>query len=105
MELSLEQALTEVWRQTLIDNAKFVQLGTLSRSPDASKKGLRQVDFVFEGNAIRGLEQNPGTKSRWAQLVRSGKKSDAVSSEWSVRGKYCGWGNHGLREAGLSLQV
>ena len=37
------------------------------------KRGLRQVDFVFEGSEIRGLEQNPQTKSRWAQLARSGK--------------------------------
>jgi hypothetical protein len=29
---------------------------------------------MFEGNEIRGLEQNPGTKSRWAQMARSGKK-------------------------------
>jgi hypothetical protein len=35
---------------------------------------LRQVDFVFDGNEIRGLEQNPETKSRWAQMARSGKK-------------------------------
>jgi integrase len=33
-----------------------------------------QVDFVFDGNEIRGLEQNPDTKSRWAQMARSGKK-------------------------------
>jgi len=32
------------------------------------------VDFVFGGNEIRGLGQNPDTKSRWAQMARSGKK-------------------------------
>jgi hypothetical protein len=32
------------------------------------------VDFIFDGNEIRGLEQNPDTKSRWAQIARSGKK-------------------------------
>jgi hypothetical protein len=32
------------------------------------------VDFVFEGNEIRGLEQNPETTSRWALMARSGKK-------------------------------
>jgi hypothetical protein len=32
------------------------------------------VDFVFEGNEIRGLEQNPDTNSRWAQLGPSGKQ-------------------------------
>jgi hypothetical protein len=35
---------------------------------------LREVDFVFEGENIRSLEQNPDTKSRWAQMARSGKK-------------------------------
>jgi hypothetical protein len=29
---------------------------------------------VFEGTEIRGLEQNPQTKSRWARMARSGKK-------------------------------
>jgi hypothetical protein len=75
MQLSFEQALTEVWRQALVENAKFIQLGTerypVRRTP---KRGLRQVDFVFDGNEIRGLEQNPDTKSRWAQMARSGKR-------------------------------
>jgi len=39
-----------------------------------STEGLRQVDFILDGNEIRGLEQNPDTKSRWAQLARSGKR-------------------------------
>jgi hypothetical protein len=29
---------------------------------------------LCDGNEIRGLEQNPDTKSRWAKLARSGKK-------------------------------
>jgi len=39
------------------------------------------VDFVFEGNEIRGLEQNPQTKSQWAQIARSGKKVMQFLSE------------------------
>jgi hypothetical protein len=52
-----------------------VELGS-ERFPVRStpKRRLRQVDFVFDGNEIRGLEQNPQTKSRWAQMARSGKK-------------------------------
>jgi hypothetical protein len=75
MNLSFEQALIEVWRQTLIENTKTVELGS-DRYPvrRTAKRGLRQVDFVFEGNEIRGLEQNPQTKSRWAQMAGSGKK-------------------------------
>jgi hypothetical protein len=75
MGLSFEKALIEVWRQSLVEGAKTVVLGSelfpVRRTP---KRGLRQVDFTFEGNEIRGLEQNPQTKSRWAQMARSGKK-------------------------------
>jgi len=75
MKTSLEEALREVWRQTVVENARSVQIGEESypvrRTP---KSGLRQVDFEFEGEPYRGLEQNPNTKSRWAQMARSGKK-------------------------------
>ncbi|HET8923994.1 MAG TPA: hypothetical protein VFN26_13480 [Candidatus Acidoferrum sp.] len=74
-KLPFEETLVEVWRQALVENLKAVNIGGESypvrRTP---KRGLRQVDFVFDGNEIRGLEQNPDTKSRWAQLARSGKK-------------------------------
>src|SRR5271154_2769326 len=82
MKPSFEQALIEVWRQALVDNVKFVELGS-ERYPVRStpKRELRQVDFVFEGNDVRGLEQNPQTKSRWAQMARSGKKVMQFLSE------------------------
>jgi hypothetical protein len=79
---SFEQALIEVWRQALVENAKTVvlesELYAVRRTP---KRGLRQVDFVFEGNEIRGLEQNPDTRSRWAQMARSGSKVMQFLSE------------------------
>ena len=75
MNLSFEQALVEVWRQALVDNAKAVKVGGETYPVRrTAKRGLRQVDFVFDGDELRGLEQNPDTKSRWAQLARSGKK-------------------------------
>ena len=81
-ESSFEQTLIEVWRQALVEGAKVVALGTerypVRRTP---KRGLRQVDFVFDGDEIRGLEQNPDTKSRWAQMARSGKKVMQFLSE------------------------
>ena len=49
-----------------------------------SKSGLRQVDFVVDGEDIRGLEQNPDTKSRWAAMARSGKKV----MQFLSRGRY-----------------
>jgi hypothetical protein len=35
---------------------------------------LKQIAFQFDGRAIRGIEQNPVTKSRWAALARLGQK-------------------------------
>jgi len=82
MNPSFEQTLVEVWRQALVENAKAVDLGS-ERYPVRStpKRGLRRVDFAFDGNEIRGLEQNPRTKSRWAQMARSGKKVMQFLSE------------------------
>ena len=82
MNLSFEETLIEVWRQSLVENAMVVELDG-SRYPvrRTPKRGLRQVDFIFEGNEIRGLEQNPETKSEWARLARSGKKVMQFLSE------------------------
>jgi len=75
MAISFEQTLVEVWRQALVETAEVVVLG-IERYPVrlTPKLHLREVDFVFDGTEIRGLEQNPETKSRWAQMARSGKK-------------------------------
>lgn len=66
MNLSFEDMLIEVWRQTLVENARILTLGEqhfpIQRT---AKSGLRQVDFTFDGEDIRGLEQNPNIKSRW----------------------------------------
>jgi hypothetical protein len=32
------------------------------------------VDFQCEGAALRGVEQNASTRSRWAKLAQEGKK-------------------------------
>ena len=82
MAISFEQTLIEVWRQVLVENVDVVELGT-ERYPVrlTPKRHLREVDFVFEGNKIRGLEQNPETKSRWAKMARAGKKVMQFLSE------------------------
>jgi hypothetical protein len=85
MNPSFEQTLVEVWRQALVENASAVELdGKRYPVRITPRKGLRQVDFVLDGNEIRGLEQNPDTKSRWAQLARSGKKV----MQFLSRGRY-----------------
>jgi hypothetical protein len=82
MDSSFEQTLIGVWRQALVENAKVVVLGREQYPVRLTpKRRLRQVDFVFEGNEIRGLEQNPETKSRWAQMARSGKNVMQFLSE------------------------
>ena len=79
---SFEETIIEIWRQTLVENTKTVELGTESYPVRrTAKRGLRHVDFVFDGHEMRGLEQNPETKSRWAQLARSGKKVMQFLSE------------------------
>jgi hypothetical protein len=71
----LEQILVDVWRQTLVVGAKYVQLGT-EKYPvrETSRRRLKQVDFRFEDRELRGLEQNPDTRSKWAAMARDGKK-------------------------------
>jgi hypothetical protein len=87
MKSSFEQALTDVWRLVLVENASVVELGGKSyRVLKTPKKGLRQVDFIFDGQPIRGLEQNPETSSRWAQMAASGKKV----MQFLSRGRYIG---------------
>ena len=73
--MSLEDALLNVWRQSLVENKKTVTLEEESfpvRS--TAKRKLKQIDFQFDGKDLRGLEQNPDTKSSWAAMARDGKK-------------------------------
>lgn len=75
MTASLGETLVSVWRQALVEEAKKVKLDDRSFPVrKTSRSRLREVDFEFEGNEIRGLEQNPLTASRWAKLAREGKK-------------------------------
>lgn len=75
MATSLEETFISVWRQAMVENAKVVTLED-KKFPvrRTSRSRLREVDFQFEGHELRGLEQNPATGSRWAQLARQGKK-------------------------------
>jgi len=73
--MTLEEAMVEVWRQAMAEGAEDVDLeGQKFPVRVTPRKRLREVDFVFEGQPLRGLEQNPKTESRWAQLARTGHK-------------------------------
>src|SRR5467141_4046156 len=69
----LEEAMEKVWRQALVEGAAEVELdGKRFAVRETPRKRLREVDFEFEGQPLRGLEQNPKTESHWAQLARAG---------------------------------
>jgi hypothetical protein len=70
-----EACIVSVWKQALVESAKRVVVGGDSYSVRRTAKSkLAQVDFEFQGEPIRGLEQNPKTQSRWAQIARKGEK-------------------------------
>ncbi|HEY6945342.1 MAG TPA: hypothetical protein VI431_09410 [Candidatus Acidoferrum sp.] len=73
--MTFEEALVAVWRVALVEDSREVELeGQTFPVRTTPKKRLRQVDFVFDGQELRGLEQNPDTGSRWAQLASAGHK-------------------------------
>lgn len=73
--MNLEDAFVEVWRQALVENARTVKLGKNEYAVKrTSRNRLRQIEFQVDGQKFRGLEQNPETSSRWAQMAREGKK-------------------------------
>lgn len=82
---TLEDTLLTVHHQSLIENKKTVTLEDKSfpvRS--TAKRKLKQIDFQVDGRELRGLEQNPETKSRWAKMARDGSKV----MQFLERGKY-----------------
>jgi hypothetical protein len=85
MSQSLEDALISVWRQVLVENAKTVTLNDESYPVrQTSRSKLREVDFQCEGKALRGVEQNASTNSRWAKLAREGRKV----MQFLIEGRY-----------------
>jgi hypothetical protein len=70
-----DAALLSVWRQALVEKSRSVTIdGDSIPVRRTAKHGLAQVDFEFGGELLRGLEQNPQTASRWAQMARKGVK-------------------------------
>jgi hypothetical protein len=72
---SFENILLSVWRQSLVDESASVKIddGTYPVK-STPRRGLKQIDFRFNGKSLRGLEQNPDTKSRWAAMARAGSR-------------------------------
>jgi hypothetical protein len=72
--MPIEQVLVDVWRDVLQKRSKSVTLGDQIFIVKRTSGGLLQIDFAVDGLEIRGLEQNPNTKSKWAEMARSGEK-------------------------------
>jgi hypothetical protein len=73
--MTLEEALIAVWHAVLVEHAReVIPNGQTFPVRTTPKKRLREVDFAFDGQELRGLEQNPATGSHWAQLARAGRK-------------------------------
>jgi hypothetical protein len=72
---SFDSTLVSVWQQSLVEQRRIVEVdGETYSVKQTAKSKLKQIDFRFEGRELRGLEQNPNTKSRWAKLAREGTK-------------------------------
>src|SRR5262247_3984994 len=100
MAQEVEQVLLSVWRQ-VVDGAKSVEIdGKNYPVKLTAKRGLKQVDFEFDGHELRGLEQNPETKSKWAALAREAKKVMQFLDAGRVRG---GWEDEDLRVNGMGI--
>jgi hypothetical protein len=73
--VELDEVLISVWRQSLVDGASTVEIdGHSFPVQTTSRRRLRQIDFRWGDIRLRGLEQNPETKSRWAAQARAGKR-------------------------------
>jgi hypothetical protein len=83
--MTLEDAMVAVWRAALVEGRGEVELeGQKFAVRETPRKRLQEVDFVFGGQVIRGVEQNPQTGSYWAQLARDGHKV----MQFLVAGRY-----------------
>jgi hypothetical protein len=85
--MTLEETMIAVWQQALADGKPEVDLdGRGYRVERTRAKRLRTVTFDYGGHHITGIEQNPRTASRWAELAQQGQRI----MQFSVGGRYVG---------------
>ena len=73
--MALGDALISVWQQALGERRDEVDWdGRTYRVTVLRSKGLRMVEFEFGPYTLVGIEQNPKTDSRWAELARQGNR-------------------------------
>ncbi len=82
---TLEETLVSVWRQVLVESRETAEVeGRSHRVAVSRHRGLKMVSFPWGEATLEGIEQNPETKSRWAQLAREGKRI----MQFKARGRY-----------------
>lgn len=69
-----EELLAEVARQVFEGQETIATPAGSARVQRTSKQRLRRVEFAAGEQRLVGIEQNPNTASRWAQLAREGHK-------------------------------
>ncbi len=85
--MTLGEALISVWRQVLEEGREAAELeGECFPVTATRAKRLRTVTFQFGGHRLDGIEQNPQTGSRWAELARQGERI----MQFSVNRRYVG---------------
>jgi hypothetical protein len=88
MAAILEETLISVWRQAMVEGSKTVTVED-GNFPvrRTSRSRLREVNFQFQGHALRGLEQNLKPVPDGHDWHAQGKKlcnflADAATLRW-----------------------
>jgi len=73
--MTLGETLISAWQQALCDRRDVIELAGAAYPVTVSKgKGLRMVEFDHGPHRFVGIQQNPKTVSRWAELARQGNR-------------------------------
>jgi ABC-type amino acid transport substrate-binding protein len=83
--MTLRETLISTWQQALSEGRDDIELEGETYPVTVSRaKGLRMVVFNVGPYRMVGIEQNPRTESRWAELARGGKRI----MQFRCRGRY-----------------
>ena len=73
--MTLGDAMVSIWQQALGERREVIDLEGATYPVTLLKaKGLRMVEFDLGPYRIAGIQQNPRTESRWAELARQGSR-------------------------------
>jgi len=88
--MTLDETLIAVWHQALVEGKAAIELGGEHYPVESTPaKKLRTVDFTYQSLRFTGIEQNPRTASRWAELARQGKRIMQFSNAGRYVGNVC----------------